>query len=99
MSSTSTHTNDDRRVEVETESASFTSRLRRVAAAVLVGCFLIGASPSLADEHNPERAGHPLRIAAYVVYPVGVLIDTLIMRPAHWLVHSSALKSLFGHSD
>ena len=60
-------------------------RLRRVAAAVLVASCLVGASPSVADEYDSTRAGHPFRIAAYVIHPVGVLLDALLMRPAHWL--------------
>lgn len=74
-------------------------RLRNGAAAVLVSFFLLGASPCMADDYDPLRAGHPLRIVAYVVHPIGVIIDYALMRPAHWLVHHSVLKGLFGHTD
>jgi hypothetical protein len=30
---------------------------------------------------------------------VGVVIDMLIFRPAHWLVNREPWKSLFGHTD
>lgn len=53
-----------------------------------------------ADEpHDKTRSGHPLRIAAYVLYPVGLLIDTILFRPAHWLVNREPLKTVFGHED
>jgi hypothetical protein len=55
------------------------------------------ASPALADEYEPQRAGHPLRIAAYVLHPVGVMLDLLIFRPAHWIGSHEPLATLFGH--
>ena len=61
----------------------------------------LGAAPvpAAADEHDSQTSGHPVRIVAYVLQPVGVLIDTLIFRPAHWLVNRAPWKTLFGHSD
>ena len=50
-----------------------------------------------ADDHDPRRSGHPLRVAAYIFHPVGVLLDTLIFRPAHWVVSHEPLTTLFGH--
>lgn len=55
------------------------------------------AAPAVADEYEPQRAGHPLRIAAYVLHPVGVVLDLLIFRPAHWVGSHEPLASLFGH--
>ena len=60
---------------------------------------LVAAGPARADEHDPQRSGHPLRIVAYALHPVGVIVDTLIFRPAHWLVHHEPLRTLFGHTD
>ena len=34
---------------------------------------------------------------AYVLHPVGVVLDLLIVRPAHWLVSQGAMAELFGH--
>lgn len=50
-----------------------------------------------ADEYDARRAGHPLRIAAYLVHPVGVALDYMIFRPAHWLVSQPVLSTIFGH--
>ena len=55
------------------------------------------ASPALADEYEPLEAGHPLRIIAYILHPVGVVLDLLIVRPAHWLVSQDGLDEFFGH--
>jgi hypothetical protein len=68
-------------------------------AAALASCVLLVAVPAPADEYESEMAGHPLRFAAYVVHPVGVILETLIVKPAHWLVSQGPLKKFFGHED
>lgn len=73
---------------------------RRVAALVLlVSIGLAAASPAFADRYDKHRAGHPLRIAVYLIYPIGALLDVLIMRPAHWLISQEPFKSAVGHED
>ena len=65
-----------------------------------LGLFLLVAPLSVsADEYNEEHAGHPLRIAAYVVHPIGVIIDYVLLRPAHWIASHEPFKTLFGHRD
>lgn len=75
--------------------------LRRALRAGLIGCFLIVlAAPVAAEpEYESSQAGHPLRIVAYVLHPVGVILDTLIMRPAYWLGSHEPLRTLFGRTD
>ena len=69
-----------------------------------LGCVLtlgiaLGAGVAQADPHDPQESGHPLRIAAYVIHPAGVILDTLVFQPTHWLVHRHrALEALFGHT-
>jgi hypothetical protein len=53
-------------------------------------------SVSGALAYEPERAGHPLRVVAYVLHPVGVILDYLIFRPAWWLGSHEPLRTLFG---
>ena len=65
----------------------------------LLGVILTASSPALADVYDPKKSGHPLRVFAYVVHPFGVVLDTLIFRPAHWVVTREPLKALFGHTD
>lgn len=75
-------------------------RKRRGAiATALVALLLIGATPVAADEYESDRSGHPLRILAYVVYPVGFILDTLIFRPFHWLGSHQPFKAVHGHED
>ena len=63
----------------------------------LLACVVLAATPSSADEYDARRAGHPLRIVAYVLHPVGVALDWLIFRPAHWVGSQPGLSTLFGH--
>ena len=47
-------------------------------------------------EYESTEAGHPLRIAAYALHPVGVIIDYLIMYPA-WVIGSyEPIRTLVG---
>ena len=77
-----------------------TRSFRRLVAVPLVAAALVASAalPAAADEYNPRRAGHPLRIIAYGLHPIGVAIDYLVMRPAHWLGHIEPLRTIFGHT-
>lgn len=75
-------------------------RARAMVLAALLGLVLLGATPSaLADDYDAKQAGHPLRIAAYALHPVGVALDYLIMRPLHWVVSYEPMQTIFGHTD
>jgi hypothetical protein len=78
-------------------------RSRAWARAAVLGAlfvFALGAArPAAADEHDPQRTGHPLRVLAYAVYPIGVALDYLIMRPAHWVVEREPFRTIFGHDE
>ena len=71
--------------------------LRARAALLCAALVLALAAPAAADRYDPQKAGHPVRVLAYVVHPVGVMLDLLIFRPAHWLGSKEPLASLFGH--
>ena len=73
-------------------------RTRRAIAALLAASAVaLAAAPVAADEYDPQKSAHPMRIAAYVVHPVGVILDLLIFRPAHWIGSFEPLATLFGH--
>jgi hypothetical protein len=72
--------------------------VRRVLLASLVA-FLASPGAARADEYDPLRAGHPVRIVAYVLHPIGVAVDYLILRPAHWAGSHEPLRTIFGHTD
>ena len=74
-------------------------RFRRLTACVALASVTLAATPALADDYDPDAAGHPLRIVAYVLHPVGVLIDYLIMRPAHWIAGHEPITTIVGHDD
>jgi len=78
--------------------ASFRGFRRPLASALLVLGLLAAASPAAADEYDPKYAGHPLRILAYVLHPVGVAFDYLLFRPVHWIGSHEPLKTIFGHT-
>lgn len=88
---------------LETGGASVRpTRFVRKATLALVLCtgigLALGARDAQADPHDPERSGHPLRVVAYTLHPIGVIADTLVFRPAHWIVHRhSFFEYLFGH--
>ena len=74
---------------------------RKPLASVLLALGLLAAAagPAAADDYDPQYAGHPLRIIAYALHPVGVLFDYLLFRPAHWVVNREPMKTIFGHTD
>jgi hypothetical protein len=51
------------------------------------------------DPHDPTRAMHPVRVAAYVLHPVGVLLDYTIVRPAVWVARQEPFRTIFGYGD
>ena len=66
----------------------------------LVTAMLVAvASPTVADEYDSSNSGHPVRIIAYILHPIGVLIDYIVVRPAHWFVSQEPMKTIFGHED
>ncbi len=74
--------------------------LRTLLCSVVVTLALVAAgSPALAHDHDSTRSGHPLRIIAYVLHPVGVILDTLILKPAHWLGSFEPVSTLVGHEE
>jgi hypothetical protein len=76
-------------------------RIRAIGAsiALVAAIVLLGGAPALAEEYDPSNAGHPLRIAGYVLHPVGVVYDYLLLRPAFWIGSHDPFKTLFGRTD
>jgi len=66
--------------------------------ALVFSAFMFVA-PAGAANYEPSNAGNPLRIVGYVVYPVGVVFDYLILRPAYWVGSQEPFKTLFGRAD
>ena len=73
--------------------------MKRFALAALLAMVLSWtARPAAAvpDDYD-ETQSHPLRVAAYLIYPVGYAAEWLIFRPFHYLVSRPALEPVFGH--
>jgi hypothetical protein len=83
----------------ESRRRSRRSAARRLLAAGAALALLAVASPVAAEDYDESYAGHPLRVVAYVLHPVGVILDTLIFRPLHWIGSHEPLKTLVGQQD
>lgn len=76
------------------------ARTRRGAALLGLAAALLWIAPAAqADRYDRDRAGHPIRIVAYALHPVGVVLDVLLLRPAHWLASKQPIKYIVGHED
>ena len=70
----------------------------------LLGLLLSPASTAMAKDrnftssrvYNQTEAGHPVKIAYFVLYPVGFVLNALILRPAWWLGQRQPFRSVFG---
>ena len=75
----------------------------RLLASLLLAASLLAATPLAAaerrDEYDPVKAGHPLRFTAYLLHPVGVILDTLIFHPAWRLFGHEPPRTLVGREE
>ena len=51
-----------------------------------------------ADDYDDSQS-HPLRIAAYIIHPIGWTLEWLVTRPFHELVAQPDLAPIFGHTS
>lgn len=57
----------------------------------------VGIGPATAHDAYDDSQSHPLRVAAYVIHPVGWALEWLIARPFHFVVSEPANEPIFGH--
>jgi hypothetical protein len=69
----------DRRSDVGSNRAGQVARARRMLFAIALGVSLAAPAVATETEYDPQEAGNPLRIAAYVVHPVGVVLVRLLL--------------------
>jgi outer membrane protein OmpA-like peptidoglycan-associated protein len=72
----------------------------RMALLVLSATLALAARPAFAasDEYDDSQS-HPLRIAAYLLYPAAFLVEWTVFRPFHYLVSATeAQEAFFGHT-
>lgn len=76
---------------------------RLVAILMMASMISLGAHAAMAtdryeDEQQYEDAfSNPLRIAYYLIYPVGFSVEWLVMRPFHYVVSRPGLDKVFGY--
>ena len=80
------------------------ARFGRVAVGAFVTLMMATSIAAAADrdgkkQYDSKDAGHPLRIAAYVLHPVGVILDRFFLRPAYWMGSHEPIKTLVGRTD
>ncbi|MGD9764355.1 MAG: hypothetical protein AB7V27_11620 [Candidatus Binatia bacterium] len=78
--------------------------MKRLVAALMVASML-SFGPAAArgadrypDEDKYEDAfSHPLRLAYYIIHPVGYTLEWLVMRPLHFVFSRPKLDKVFGY--
>jgi len=76
------------------------SRLRRIRRPLAIAFLSLAlGSAARADDYDPQEAGNPVRILAYILHPFGVAMDYLVMRPARWVVNREPFRTIFGNED
>lgn len=86
----------------ESHRPSRGAALRALAISLPLVFGLIAAAPALAsteEDYDPPNAGNPVRIVGYVLHPVGVIYDYLLLRPAWWVGSHQPFRTLFGRDD
>jgi hypothetical protein len=72
---------------------------RSIAALSLVAVLtMYGSALAMPQDEYDDSQSYPLRVAAYLLNPVGVGLEYLIFRPFHWLVScNDTTELIFGH--
>jgi len=80
--------------------------MKRLVATLLMASMLTlganavrAAEERYADETQYEDAfSNPLRLAYYMIYPLGYSVEWLVMRPLHYLISRPYLDKMFGYT-
>lgn len=75
--------------------------MRKLMMVVAAAAILNSAQLSFAagaDDYDDSQS-HPLRLAAYLIHPIGYTLEWLVTRPFHELVAQPDLEPVFGHSS
>lgn len=72
--------------------------MKRSAIGFLAALQLLIAVPTMASiDAYDDNESHPLRVAAYVLHPIGFIAEWLLFRPFHYVV--AAAGPVFGHEQ
>jgi outer membrane protein OmpA-like peptidoglycan-associated protein len=73
-------------------------RSKLIAIVFLVSLTLVDKTSLAAPDEYDESQANPLRIAAYLLHPFGVITEWVLLRPFHYLVSANEQNEyLFGH--
>jgi outer membrane protein OmpA-like peptidoglycan-associated protein len=73
-------------------------RSKLIVLTVLISLALATKTGFAAPDEYDESQSNPLRVAAYLVHPIGVIAEWLLFRPFHYLVSATEQnEKLFGH--
>lgn len=66
-----------------------------VAAALCLGTPALAQNSTVNDQYDDELM-HPLRVASYLIYPIGFAAEWLIGRPFQYIISRDQLRNVFG---
>lgn len=70
---------------------------RSLASLALAAALFVTAVPAFAHDYDRDESDNPFRVIAYVVHPIGVVLEYTITRPIHWLAHRPGMGYIMGH--
>ena len=70
---------------------------KKLAVICALGLGLLSTVPTNADRYTRAHGDNPMRLVAYVLHPVGLAAEFVVMRPIHWVVSQPNLDIVFGH--
>lgn len=82
--------------------------MKRFVAAAMLALTLVVTAPVIVHGEQSDQIGeldqyedafsNPLRLAYYMLHPVGFTIEWLVMRPLHYLISRPYLDHFFGYT-
>lgn len=72
--------------------------MRTIVVLTLLAILAAPQSAPAEERYDPSKAGNPVRIAAYALHPVGVILDYVIFRPAWYIGGKEPFRTLFGRA-
>lgn len=70
---------------------------RKVITAMMAVALIALVVPASAHRYHRVDDGHPLRVIAHIVHPIGIALEYGIMRPIHSFVSKDNNDITFGH--
>jgi len=70
---------------------------RLLTALVLATTLSVLPTTLRAHDSYDDSQSNPLRVGAYLLYPVGWSLEWLVFRPFHFIVSNPRLEPIFGH--